>query len=259
VTANYDGAAARWATGATIVYGPIASELVRRCPHPLDGRLVLDVGAGTGAGSTALRSVGARPIALDLSFDMLRWEQDDRPPAVVAGVEQVPVAAAAIDDLYAAFVLNHITQPVDAMRALATTVRPGGAFLAAVFANEAASAVRDRIDDVARSFGWAPPDWYVTMKADAVPLLGTATAMRAAAVDAGLVDIVVDETAVDVGVSRPEQLVDYRFGQAHVSSWLDAMDQAAAATIREAAITAIAPIMVPYRPVVVFLAAITGG
>lgn len=258
VTATYDGAAERWATGASIVYAPIAAELARRAPHPLRDRAVLDVGAGTGVGSAALRAAGARPVAIDLSSDMLRWEQARRPPCLVASVEHVPVAARSVDDLYASFVLNHVARPTDAMRSLAATVRPGGAFLATVFANASTSAARDRIDDVAHSFGWAPPDWYVTMKADAVPLLGTAATMRAAAVDAGLDRIEVDETAVDVGVTRPDQLVDYRLGQAHVSVWIDGLGPARATAVRAAAIDAVAPIMEPYRPIVVFLVAAVG-
>lgn len=258
VTATYDGAAERWATGASIVYAPIAAELVRRSPHPLLGRVVLDVGAGTGVGSDALRAAGAHPVALDLSSDMLRWQQAQRPPCAVASVEHAPVAARSVDDVFASFVLNHVARPADAMRSLAATIRPEGAFLATVFANASTSTTRDAIDDVTRSFGWAPPDWYVTMKADVVPLLGTAATMGAAAVDAGLDAIEVDEAAVDVGVTRPDQLVDYRLGQAHVSAWLDALAPERAAAVRAAAIDAVAPIMEPYRPIVVFLVAAVG-
>ena len=43
----YQGAAQRWAEGATLVYAPIARELVDSCPHDLSDRLVLDLGAGT--------------------------------------------------------------------------------------------------------------------------------------------------------------------------------------------------------------------
>ena len=48
-----------WASGATLTYGPLAQELVATSPHALSGRRVLDTGAGTGVGSTALRAVGA--------------------------------------------------------------------------------------------------------------------------------------------------------------------------------------------------------
>jgi hypothetical protein len=42
---HYAGAGRRWATGATLVYGPIATDLAAR-PHPLAQRTVLDAGAG---------------------------------------------------------------------------------------------------------------------------------------------------------------------------------------------------------------------
>ena len=70
---HYAGAGRRWALGATLVYGPIAAELVAMSPHPLAGRTVLDAGAGTGAASSALAARRARPVAMDLSFDMLAW------------------------------------------------------------------------------------------------------------------------------------------------------------------------------------------
>jgi ubiquinone/menaquinone biosynthesis C-methylase UbiE len=259
VTAVYDGAADRWAAGASLVYGPLAHELVRRSPHPLAGRLVLDVGAGTGVGSDALRAVGARPVGLDLSLDMLSWRRPHRPPAVVASVDRPPIAPRAVDDVFASFVLNHVPHPVAAMRGLAATVRPGGAFLATVYATASTSPVRERIDEVARARGWVPPDWYTALKAEVVPLLGSRSAMQAAADDAGLVVGEVAEEPMDVGVTTPEQMVDYRFGQAHVSAWLTAIGPEAAAEVRDEAIAAIAPVMVPYRPVVVLLSATVGA
>jgi predicted RNA methylase len=66
VTAHHHaGASRRWATGATLVYGPIATELVAMSPHPVSGRTVLDAGAGTGAISSALTALRAHPVATD--------------------------------------------------------------------------------------------------------------------------------------------------------------------------------------------------
>jgi hypothetical protein len=134
-------------------------------------------------------------------------------------------------------------------------VRPGGAVLACVYANANTSAVRDLVDETARAEGWVTPDWYVGLKAEATPVLGTAASMASAAGAAGLTALSVEETAMDVGVVRPEQLVDYRFGQAHFSSWFEALGPEESARVRRRAVEAVAPVMVPYRPVVVFLAA----
>jgi SAM-dependent methyltransferase len=253
---RYEGAARRWASGAATVYGPLAVELAARAPHDLAGRRVLDVGAGTGVGTDALRSLGASPIGLDLSHDMLSWARATRPPAMVASVLAVPVHGRAVDDVYASFVLNHLATPVDAMRELARTTRPGGAFLASTFSNESKSAARDRIDEVALAHGWQVPDWYIAMKASMIPLLGSTAAMEQAARDAGLADVAVDETAIDVGVRRADELVDYRLGQAHFAPFVNALAPDRRAGLRAAAIAAVEPLMEPYCPTVVFLAAL---
>ena len=255
VARPYDGAADGWAAGAALVYRPLAAALVGRSPHTLTGRDVLDVGAGTGVGSEALVAVGARPIALDASWAMLAWRRGDRPPSVVADVGAVPLRRAAVDDVLAAFVLNHVGRPVDALRELARTVRPGGVLLASAFATTSSSPARDRVDEVAAAHGWSAPRWYRRLKEAITPLLGSAAAMAAAAVAAGLAEVTVDEATVDVGVHRPEQLVAYRLGQAQFAAHLRSMAPEAAADLRRAAVEAVAPLMEPYRPTVVLLVA----
>ncbi|MHB8463414.1 MAG: class I SAM-dependent methyltransferase [Acidimicrobiales bacterium] len=245
-----------WATGATIVYGPIAAELVGRSPHPLAGRTVLDAGAGTGAASVALATQGAQTMAVDFSPEMLAWDKAARPPAAVADVCALPLADHAVDDCVAAFVLNHLTDPGAGFAEIVRVTRPGGAVLVAVFSNASRSAARDRIDVIAQQAGWKVPDWYLEIKATAVPLLGTPADLRAAGCAAGLHDVQVDEKAVDVGVTTPEQLVDYRFGQAHYASWLDEIGEERAALLRQAAVDEIRPIMTAYTPIVVFLTAV---
>jgi SAM-dependent methyltransferase len=224
-------------------------------PHRLEGRTVLDVGAGTGVASTALEVRGARSIAIDLSFDMLAWNARSRPPCAVADVCALPLADSSVDDAVAAFVLNHLPEPAAGMAELARAVRPGGAVLATVYSNAGRSAVRDRVDEVAKDAGWQVPAWYLDAKATTVPLLGSAAAMAGVARAAGLVDVVVDERPVDVGVTEAQQLVDYRFGQAHFAAWLDEVGPRRADEIRRRATQEIARSMEPYRPIVVFLSA----
>ena len=253
----YAGAGRRWALGAMLVYGPIAAELVAMSPHPLAGRTVLDAGAGTGAVSSALTARRAHPVAMDLSIDMLAWNARARPPCVVADIRALPLAAGRVDAAVAAFVLNHLAEPSAGLAELARVTRPGGAVLAAVFSNASRSQARDRVDAVAQDAGWQVPDWYVDLKTNAVPILGTAGAMRAAANAAGLTGMVVQERPVDVGVTEPEQLVSYRLGQPWFAGWLDRIGPRRAREIASHAADAIRPIMQPYRPIVVFLAAST--
>jgi len=170
-------AAAGWATGAELVYGPIAAELIALSPHPLVGNTVLDAGAGTGAASRAL---AAQPIAMDLSLGMLAWDAAARPPGAVAYTRALPLAAQSVDDVVAAFVLNHLTDPSAGLAELARVTRPGGAVLAPVFSTISGDPARDRIDTVARDADWQIPAWYTQLKTAAVPILGSATAMAAA-------------------------------------------------------------------------------
>ena len=254
---RYAGAGRRWARGATLVYGPIATELVAMSPHPLSGRTVLDAGAGTGAVSSALAAAGARAIAADLSFDMLAWNARARPPCAVADIRALPLPAGRVDDAVAAFVLNHLAEPSAGLAELIRATRPAGAVLAAVFSNASRSQARDRVDAVAHEAGWQVPDWYLELKAVTAPILASAAAMGAAAHTAGLTEVVVEERPVDVGVTEPEQLISYRLGQPLFASWLDRIGPRRAQEIASHAADAIRPIMQPYRPIVVFLAAST--
>jgi ubiquinone/menaquinone biosynthesis C-methylase UbiE len=253
---HYAGVGPRWAAGASLVYGPVARQIVALSPHPLKGRVVLDVGAGTGVVSSALVAQGARPVAADYSYDMLAWRAATRPPAAVADICALPLADASVDDSVAAFVLNHLVQPATGFAELIRVTRPGGAFLAGVYSNASHSAARDRVDETLRHEGWRPPEWYLTLKSEAIPILGSAEGMARTAKAAGLVDVTVDERAVDVGVTEPEQLVAYRLGQAPFTAWLEEIGPRRAAEVSRSAVEVARPIMGPYRPTVVFLSAL---
>ena len=75
---------------------------------------------------------------------------------------------------------------------------------------------------------------------------------------AGLVGVVVEERPVDVGVTEPEQLVELPLRPGPVRQpGSTASAPAGPADIAVHAADAIRPIMRPYRPTVVFLAAAT--
>jgi len=249
----------RWALGAELVYRPIAAEMVAMSPHPLAGRTVLDAGAGTGAATAALRAGGARVLATDLSAAMLGWNAAARPPCAVADIRALPLAAGAVDDCVAAFVLNHLTDPGSGLAELGRVTRPGGAVLAAVFGNDSRSEARDRIDATALAAGWRVPGWYTELKATAVPLLGGSAAMAATARAAGLGDVHAEQREVDTGVTEPAQLVRYRLGHPVFAGWLDAIGDARARAFAAEAEGALGDDMAPYRPVVVFLTARARG
>lgn len=252
---HYAAAAPGWAGGASLVYRPLAGELVRRAPHPLRGRRVLDVGAGTGVGSHALLQVGAHPVAVDLSLNMLRWQRTTRPPAVVGELTRLPLREGAVDDVFGAFVLNHLAEPVTGLAELARVTAAGGGVLASVYSTASDNSVRDLVDELAAAQGFVAPDWYVALKARANAQLGTPDAVTVAAQRAGLLDVVVHEQAVDVGIHTAEDLVDYRFGQAQFAGWLAGLPPARRAQVRDAVIERIEPVMAPFTPTVLFLTA----
>lgn len=253
----YAASGPRWALGAELVYRPIAAALVATSPHRLSGRTVLDAGAGTGAASAALRRRAARVLAMDLSPAMLAWQASGRPPCAVADIRALPLASGIVDDVVAAFVLNHLADPTAGIAELARVTRPEGAILAAVFAGDSHSAARDRIDATASAAGWAAPAWYRELKATASAVLGTADAMAAAARAAGLACVHAEERLVDVCVTEPAQLVRYRFGHPAFAAWLDAIGPARAAALAAEATRAVGTGMPAYRPAVVFLRALT--
>ena len=254
---HYARSGPRWALGAELVYRPIAGALVATCPHPLTGRIVLDVGAGPGAANAALRAAGAITLAVDLSQPMLAWQAAARPPCAVADIRALPLPASSVDDCLAAFVLNHLTDPVAGLAELARVTRPGGAVMAAVFGTDGRHEARDRIDAAALAAGWEVPAWYRDMKTSAVPLLGTGSAMAAAARAAGLACVQAEEREVNVGIAEPRKLVRYRLGHPAFATWLDSLGPRRAAAFALAAEHAAGADMEPYRPAVVFLRALT--
>jgi ubiquinone/menaquinone biosynthesis C-methylase UbiE len=92
------------------------------------GSLVLDVGAGTGVASAAIRSVGARPVAVDASIGMLgiAHREDPSLPAVAAEAIDLPFRPGTFDGVVGNFVLAHFAKVDTALFDLLRVTRPGG-------------------------------------------------------------------------------------------------------------------------------------
>lgn len=250
----YGAAPAEWATGAELVYGPLAAALVDASPEPLAGRRVLDAGAGTGAVTRALVRAGARPVAADLTPAMLAYDRSRRPPAAAADVLALPFRPGAFDAAVAAFVLNHVDRPVAALAELGGLVRPGGPVLAGVFSNADRPPLKDALDAVVESFGWSPPAWYAEVKERAIPLLGSPEAMTAAAKQAALVGVRAYEVIVDPRLT-PAEVVRYRLSLAHLAPFVAGLAPEDRAALVRRAVELAESAAEPYAPCMVVLTA----
>ncbi len=73
-------------------------DLLERVVGPLAGRLVLDVGAGTGIATRSLAARGARVVAVDPSLAMARTlRRASNAPVTLGRAERLPVVAGSVD------------------------------------------------------------------------------------------------------------------------------------------------------------------
>lgn len=253
VRQGYETAAAGWADGAEIAYGPMADALLASAPDVSD-RVVLDLGAGTGAVSRRLVAAGARAVAVDASWSMLAHDASSRPPGVVGDIGHLPLRDDAVDGAAAAFVLNHVADPVAALVEMRRVVRPGGFVVASVFSVADRPPAKAAVDGALAAAGWEPPEWYRFLKSvDAQ--LGSVATMRAAAEAAGLDHVDVVERRVATGVTDPRAIVRYRLSQPHLAGFVAGLDPATRQRVIDECVAAVAATGEPLDPGVVLLAA----
>lgn len=249
----YAGAAESWSRGAMLAYGPLARHLCDRIPMPLAGAQVLDAGAGTGAATEVLRARGAVVVAADLEHGMLAGRSDPATPAVTADVLALPLRSGAFDAAVAAFVLNHLADPVAGLRELGRVVRARGAVVASSFAR-ARAAAKDVVDDTAASFGWRTPSWYAQL-GERAAAVSTVEQLQRAADAAGLVDARVTETDVDVGLHDPALVARYRLAMPQLAGFVRSLSPVERERLERAATDAVAATRVAFRPRVLELVA----
>jgi SAM-dependent methyltransferase len=232
--ADYDAAAGDWTGGPGPMYASLAQALVAAAPVPLSGRLVLDLGAGTGvAGRAALAAGARRVVGADLSEGMLRLGRGGTP--VVADAVALPFRDGRFDLVLAAFCLNHLSRVEDG---LAEARRVGAAVAASVFAPGWTHPAKDAADDALRSFGYQPPAWYTDLTPGS--RAGHPEALAASAAAAGFTRVRVHAMSVPVGLATPAELVSWRLGMAHYAPFLRSLDPAGRDAVRRAAERAVA-------------------
>ncbi len=92
----------------------------------LRGALALDVGAGAGYLTRALRAAGARCVLVDADFEELSWRGPPAGPAVVADGCALPVPSDAVDLVVSSNVLEHVPEPFALVDEMVRVLRPGG-------------------------------------------------------------------------------------------------------------------------------------
>ncbi len=240
----YDAAAAGWDAGPGPMYAPLARALVAAAPVPLTGRVVLDLGAGTGvAGRAALAAGAHRVVGADLSVAMLhRQARTDGSPQ--GGAASRPVAADAValpfrDDCFdvalAAFCLNHLSRLEDG---LAEMRRVAAAIAASTFAPGWTHPAKAAVDRTARSFGYRPPAWYTALAPGERAADPHLLAAHAAAT--GFTRVQVATVSVPAPIATPAELAAWRLGMAHYAPFLHALDVPSRAALRHAAALAVA-------------------
>jgi len=112
-----------------------------RALDPAPGALVLDVAAGTGMLSQALRAAGARVIALDLSWQMLqvgaRRDRAGRLWWCNADALRLPLPDGSCDGVTIAFGLRNLPDSAAGLAEFARVVRPGGRLVVLEFSRPA--------------------------------------------------------------------------------------------------------------------------
>jgi SAM-dependent methyltransferase len=257
IAAAYSATGAAWQRGPGVIYDRLSEVVVGACPIGLAGRLVLDLGAGTGAASRALTRVGSRVVAADAAEGMLHPDRQTRPPAAVADARILPFPAASFDAVVAAFSLNHLNDPETGLAEAARVIRPGGAIVASSYAADDAHPVKEAVDAAAGERGWAAPTWYADLKARALEKLDRPERMAAAARAAGLAGAGVTHHRVDFADLSAADLVRWRLGMAHLAPFVAGLDRESAAGLEARALELLGPEPPPLRRSILVLAVVT--
>jgi len=239
----YSTGAQAWADGPARVYERMADALVARSPVSLRDRLVVDLGAGTGAASVAALAEGARVIAVDGALGMLRNERANRPPCTVGDASALPLRSGSVDAVVAAFVLNHLDDPSVAVGEIDRVLVRDGHLLASTYANDDHHPVREAVEQALHEHGWSPPAWYGAVRA-AMHSWGTTALAEAAIVRGGMQPVDVAEVAVAMPDLSPDAVVASRMGMAQCAPFVASLD----ATVQHAVHVRARALLGPHPP-----------
>ena len=244
LTAAYSATGAAWQQGPGRVYDRLAETVVAACPVPVRGRLVLDLGAGTGAASRALLRAGADVVAVDNALGMLLAVAGvaAAEPGVAGDALALPFRSGSFGAVVAAFCLNHLSRPEDGLAEAARVTAPGGAVVVSAYAGDDDHPVKAAVEQAAAGAGWSPPTWYQALKVEAIPRLATADRMvEVAAGVAGLTDRRVARHEVPFPDLSPSDLVAWRLGMAQLAPFVATLDPPERTRLAQVALDRLGP------------------
>ena len=259
VAAAYDQVGAGWQVGPGLIYDRLAEVTLDRCPIDLAGARVLDVGAGAGAGGRAAEARGAEVVSVDAAFGMLAAGASRRPPGAVGDALALPLRSAAVDAVVAAFSLNHVDDPVAALREIERVLRPGGAVLATAYASDDFHPARDAVEAAVVAGGWEPEPWFDRVRIVTAPRLATVERASDTAAAAGLTTAHVEHLNVAFPDVSPEQLVAWRMGMAQYAHFIARLSPGERAALASAALGHLGEDPPPLVRSIIVLTAIVPG
>jgi SAM-dependent methyltransferase len=252
--ADYSSTGERWERGPGRLYNRMAEAVVERVGIDVAHRLVLDVGAGTGAATRALLRRGARVVAIDAAQGMLAVGRETRPPAAVADACLLPFPDGAFAAVVAAFTYNHLAEPALGLREAVRVLADGGTAVAAHYGIEDHHPVKPAVEGALREAGWEPPAWYERVRCSSHVQLATEEACQQVIAAAG-----VRARVLELDVSFPElgaeELVEWRLGAAHAAPFVAGLSVPRGQALRARALELMGPDPpVIRRPIVVIVA-----
>ena len=117
-----------------------------------------------------------------------------------------------------AYSLNHLLDPVTALREVARVTAPGGPILAASYASDDRHPVKSAVNRAAAEAGFEGAGWYDRIHADAVPQLASVPRAESALRQAHLSGYAVHER-ISFPELGPRELVDWRVGTGSAGSF----------------------------------------
>jgi SAM-dependent methyltransferase len=107
-------------------YAALADVTIAELGVPHQGRLVLDLGCGTGWDAAALRTSGARVIAVDIEEDLARTAKHRGTPSLAADGLRLPFGDATFDGVYSSNIVEHVPSVERLLDEIARVTKPGG-------------------------------------------------------------------------------------------------------------------------------------